>query len=458
MFLKQFFVEGLAHSSYLIGSEGVCAIVDPRRDVDAYLDEAKQQGLGITSIIETHLHADFVSGHLELAQRTGAKIYIPKAAGALYEHVPLKEGDEIGVGSLRMRVIETPGHTPEHVSLVVSDLTRAEEPWLVFTGDTLFVGDVGRPDLFGEEKAKELSAKLYESLHDKLSKLPDYVEVYPTHGEGSLCGRSMSSKRYSTIGYERKFNHAFKPATKEEFRETILEDMPPAPSYFQRTSEINRNGPRVLGGLPQRGAVSPQHVERLLKDGHLLLDVRTPEAFGGVHIGGAYNIWLSPMISTWSGWILPYERPILLLLDNEEQWEEVVRQLIRVGLDEIAGYIDGGIESWLQAGLPSSHLPQLSIDELRHMLARKEELTVLDVRTNSEYREGHITGAINIHAGQIKDRFRELERTKPIAIICRTAHRSAIAGSILKQHDFQYLYNVSGGMTAWNNAGYEATV
>jgi glyoxylase-like metal-dependent hydrolase (beta-lactamase superfamily II)/rhodanese-related sulfurtransferase len=458
MFLKQFFVEGLAHSSYLVGAEGVGAVIDPRRDVDIYLDEAKEQGLGITHIIETHLHADFVSGHLELAQKTGAKVYVPKAAGTAYEHVPLKQGDEIDVGSLRMRVIETPGHTPEHVSLIVSDLTRTEEPWLVFTGDTLFVGDVGRPDLFGEEKAKELAGRLYQSLHDRLAALPDYVEVYPAHGEGSLCGRSLSGKRHSTIGYERKFNYAFKPTTKEEFRETILKDMPLAPGYFQRTSEINRKGPRVLGGLPQRRAVLPEQAERLLNDGNLLLDVRTPEAFGGVHIQGAYNIWFSPMISTWAGWVLPYEQPILLLLEKEEQWEEVVRQLIRVGLDEIAGYVDEGIEAWLEAGLPTSHLPQLSIHELKDMLAGKEEPIVLDVRTDSEYREGHIAGAVNIHAGQIKDRFKELGKTKPIAIICRTAHRSSIAGSILKQHGFQCLYNVSGGMTAWHNAGYEVTV
>lgn len=458
MFLKQFFVEGLAHSSYLIGSEGVCAIVDPRRDVDIYIDEAKQQGLDITHIIETHLHADFISGHMDLAQRTRAKVYISQTAGATYEHVPLKEGGEIDVGSLRMRVFETPGHTPEHISLAVSDLTRADEPWLVFTGDTLFVGDAGRPDLFGEEKAKELAEKLYKSLQSKLSTLPDYVEVYPAHGEGSLCGRSMSGKRYSTIGYEKRFNHVFKPATEEEFREAILKDMPLAPDYFHRSSEINRKGPRVLGGLPPRNAVPPRQTEKLISNGHILLDVRTPEAFGGVNIKGAFNIWFSPMISTWAGWVLPYERPILLLLEKDEQWEEVVRQLIRVGLDEIAGYIDGGMEAWLESGLPSSHLPQLSIHELKGRQTSKEDMTILDVRTELEYREGHIDGAVNIHAGQIKDRFGELERTNPIAVICRTAHRSSIAGSILKQYGFQHLYNVSGGMTAWNNAGYEVQV
>lgn len=458
MFLEQFHVSGLAHSSYLIGSNGVCAIIDPRRDVDIYSKEARKLGVSITHIIETHLHADFISGHLDLARLTGASIYAPKAAGVLYDHIPLQEGDTTYVGNLRFDIIETPGHTPEHISVIVSDIARGDMPWLVFTGDTLFVGDVGRPDLFGPDRTGELATKLHHSLQHKLAQLPDYVEVYPAHGAGSLCGRSMSNKRHSTLGYEKHFNHAFQFTSETEFIDALLRDMPPTPKYFHHVSEINRKGPRVLKELPEKVAVSPAQAQRLIKEGYTLLDVRTPEAFGGAHAVGAFNIWFSTMISTWAGWVLSYDQPILLLLENEEQWEEVVRQLLRVGLDKIAGYVDGGMETWVEAGLPISHIPQLSVHELGNMLTEKQDVLVLDVRTDSEYREGHITGAINIHAGQIKEHLHELERTKPIALVCRTAHRSSIAGSILQQHGVQHLYNVSGGMSAWVNAGYDVNM
>ena len=259
------------------------------------------------------------------------------------------------------------------------------------------------------------------------------------------------------MGYEKHFNHAFQLTNETEFTEALQRDMPPAPNYFHHVSEVNRKGPRVLGELPKKVPISPKQAQRLLEEGHVLLDIRTPEAFGGAHIVSAYNIWFSTMISTWAGWVLPYDQPILLLLENEDQWEEVVHQLLRVGLDEIAGHIDGGMETWIETGLPISHLPQLSAHELRSMLEQKKGLVILDVRTDSEYREGHIAGAINIHSGQIKERLHELERAKPIALVCRTAHRSSIAGSILLQHGFQHLYNVSGGMSAWVNAGYEVT-
>jgi hydroxyacylglutathione hydrolase len=264
----------------------------------------------------------------------------------------------------------------------------------------------------------------------------------------------MSGKRHSTIGYEKKFNHAFKPATKEAFREALLKDMPPAPHYFQRSTYVNCQGPRVLGEPPKRKEIPPRLAAELLRGGHVLLDIRTPEAFGGAHVEGAYNVWFSPMISTWAGWVLPYDRPVILLLEDEDQWEETVRQLVRVGFDDIAGFVDGGIESWVAAGLPASHLAQLSVQELKDMMAARRDLMIVDVRTDAEYRSGHIAGAINIHAGQVNDRYQELDRDKPIALVCRSAHRSSIAGSILLQHGFERVYNVSGGITAWGNAGY----
>ena len=455
MFLKQFYVEGLAHASYMVGADGVAAVIDPRRDVDIYLQEAKEQGLAITHIFETHLHADFISGHLELARQSGAKILMPKSAGVQYDYVPLVDGAEVRIGSVGVRVLETPGHTPEHIALVVADLSRAEDPCLVFTGDVLFVGDVGRPDLFGEEMARELTEKLFVSLHDKLGNLSDFVEVYPAHGEGSLCGKNLSAKRCSTIGYEKRFNHAFGPANVDAFSNELLVEMPIAPRYFYRTSETNRKGPRVLGRLPQLKSLSLEEAKSLYESGHVILDIRTPESFGGAHIPGAYNIWLSPALSTWAGSILPYNKPIILVLDDNDHQEQVVRQLIRVGFDELGGYIDGGIETWMSAGLPISRIPQLSVHELKEKLSGQNEILVTDVRSSMEYNSGHISGALNIHAGQIEDRHVELDRKEPVAVVCRTAHRSSIAGSILKRCGFTEVYNVSGGMTAWANSGYE---
>ncbi|MDY6836201.1 MAG: MBL fold metallo-hydrolase [Chloroflexota bacterium] len=455
MFLKQFYIEGLAHASYMVGAEGVAAVIDPRRDVDIYLREAKEQGLAITHIFETHLHADFVSGHLELARQTGAKILMPKSAGVQYDYVPLSEGIKLRIGSVEFGVLETPGHTPEHIGLVVADLSRAEEPCLVFTGDVLFVGDVGRPDLFGAQMAKELSEKLFVSLHDKLGNLSDFVEVYPAHGEGSLCGKNLSAKRCSTIGYEKRFNHAFKPASASDFSNELLVEMPLVPRYFHRTSEVNRKGPRILGQLPQLNPLSLEESKKIYESGNTVLDIRTPESFGGAHIPSSYNIWFSPALSTWAGSVLPYNKPIILILDDADHREEVVRQLIRVGFDDLVGYIDGGMETWMNAGLPISRIPQLSVHELKEKLSRQNEILVTDVRSGTEYNSGHIAGALNIHAGQIDDRHVELDNKEPVAVVCRTAHRSSIAGSILKKHGFSEVYNISGGMTAWANAGYE---
>ena len=281
--------------------------------------------------------------------------------------------------------------------------------------------------------------------------------MYPAHGEGSLCGQNLSAKRCSTIGYEKRFNPAFKPNSREKLIEALLRDMPLAPSYFYRTSEINRTGPRILGQVPQLRLMSVQEAKEVLENGHLMLDVRTPEAFGGAHVPGAFNIWFGPSLSTWAGWVLPYDKPITLLLDTPEHGEEVVRQLIRVGFDNISGYLEGGMEAWMEAGMPIDTVPQLSVHQLREHLAGDNEIIVTDVRTPREYNSGHIEGALHIHAGQIDERNEELNRGDAIALVCRTAHRSSIAGSILKRHGFHKVCNVSGGMTAWTNAGYEIT-
>ena len=382
---------------------------------------------------------------------------MPKAAAADYQHAPLVAGDKITLGSLIIKAIETPGHTPEHMSFVVSDTSRGVEPWLVFSGDALFVGDVGRPDLFGSELASELAGKLFDTIHHQFGSLPDFVELYPTHGEGSLCGKKLSGKRWSTIGYEKKFNHAFGPNNVDDFKEAILTGMPPAPAYFSRSSNINRLGPKILEDIPQVRKIPAQEANQLLNDDHILLDVRTHVPFGGAHIPGAYNIRHSPTLSTWSGWILPYDRPILLLLDHEDQCDEVVLQLHRVGFERITGHIHGGMQGWIDAGLPFCRLPQLSIHEVNEMLSTGKSVKVVDVRTPAEYNQGHISGAVNIHAGEIENACHYLKKEASIATVCGEGNRSSIAASILQRMGFKDIYNISGGMNAWVNAGYKIT-
>jgi glyoxylase-like metal-dependent hydrolase (beta-lactamase superfamily II) len=458
MFIRQFFVKGLAHASYLVGcmSSGICAVIDPKRDVEDYLEVSQQEGLKLTHIFETHMHADFVSGHLELVDKIGAQVYVPAAAKVEYNHVPLRDGDEVPLGSLRFRVIETPGHTPEGICLAVSDITRAPEPWVVFTGDTLFVGDVGRPDLFGPEKARELAAKLYHSLQDKLLKLPDSVEIYPAHGAGSLCGRSIGNKQSSTIGFERRFNYALLPRSEQDFVEMMTKDMPEAPAYFKWNSEVNRKGPRLLRTLMEPKPIEPKEAQEMLsKDQALLLDTRSSSAFGEAHIPGGINIGLSPLFPLWVGTLVPPEKPLLVLLDNEKDLLTIKLHLARVGYDNLIGFIAGGILACKHAGLPLSKLSQITVSKLRDLIITEKELAVLDVRTEIEWSSGHIKDALHLPLNKLSEGYQSLPKDKTLAVICGSGYRSSIATSILEGYGFGHLYNVIGGMGNWNKAGYE---
>lgn len=458
MFIKQFFVKGLAHASYVIGcvSSGVCAVIDPKRDVEDYLEVIKEEGMKLTHIFETHLHADFVSGHLELANKTGARVYVPAAAHAEYEHVPLREGEEISIGTLKFRVIETPGHTPESVCLAVSDTTRSVDPWVVFTGDTLFVGDVGRPDLFGPERARDLAASLYHSLHNKLLKLPDSVEVYPAHGAGSLCGRSIGSKQSSTIGFERLFNYALQPRSQEDFVELLIHNMPAAPAYFRFDTEINRKGPKLLITLSEPRPILPKEAQEMVgKDNIILIDTRPSALFGEAHIPGSLNIGLSPQFPTWVGTVIAPEKPLLFLLSKDDNLKEVRLHLARIGFDNLIGFLAGGISAWKNAGLPVSSLPQTNVPELHELLKTKKDLLVLDVRSDAEWQAGHIKGASHIPLNELAERYQEMERDRAAAVICGSGYRSSIAASILEKYGFKSLCNLTGGMGAWKTAGYE---
>ncbi|TAJ44077.1 MBL fold metallo-hydrolase [Methanofollis fontis] len=453
MVVQQFFIPGIAHSSYLIGAEQTCAIVDPARDVGRYIDAASDLGLAITHILETHLHADFVSGHLDLAEATGARIYAPKAGACAFAHEPVAEGAQFSIGGIRMDVLDTPGHTPEGVTYVATDLSRGNEPFAIFPGDTLFVGDVGRPDLF-PGRAQELAAHLHENLHTKILALPDHCMVFPAHGAGSLCGRSMGSMRFSTIGYERRYNTPLTIADREEFIHSLTEDMPPAPDHFARCSEINRQGPAQVSTLPVIRGMKPAEFRRHAEqDDTIVVSIRNYATFGGQHIPGSYHIDLAGNFSTFAGWVLPPDKDILLVTDSPAQAREAVTMLRRVGLDRTIGYLEGGTHAWVMAGYPTDHVHQLSPEET-HAMILEGRATLVDVRTPEEYAEDHVEGAINIMAMDLRTRYTDLAPDQPVIMMCRTGHRSSLACSILKQKGFSEVYNAAGGITGYRAAGY----
>jgi hydroxyacylglutathione hydrolase len=457
MYFKQFYLGCLAQASYMIGSKGEAAVVDPRRDVEAYLEEAEREKLTIRHVIETHLHADFVSGHRELAARTGAKIYFGAKAQARFECVSVREGDEIVLGDVTLRFLETPGHTPESLSILVIDREKSETPEAVLTGDTLFIGDVGRPDLLGSKmSAQDLAEMLYDSLHEKLLKLPDTVAVYPAHGAGSLCGRNISSETSSTIGQQRRFNYALQPMAREDFVRMMTTDLPEAPAYFSRDVRLNREGPANLSELPDPPALAPDAVEAMRQAGAVILDTRPAAQFGTGHVPGSLNIGLGGQFASWAGSLIAPEKPIVLITEDEDHVAEARTRLARVGLENVGGYLAGGLLAWHESGRPVATTDQISVDELRHRIAQGEVAQLVDVRRPGEWQAGHIAQARHVPLNQLAERAAELDRAKPVTAICAGGYRSSIATSLLEQQGCARIVNVVGGMTAWNNARFEA--
>ncbi len=454
MLLKHFFIGKIAHSSYILAGKTSCAVIDPQRDVDDYITAARALGVHITHILQTHLHADFVSGHMDLAKKTGAKIYVAKSAKCSFDHVALSEGDSIELEDMLLKVLETPGHTPEHLSYVVIDKSRSDSPVGAFVGDTLFVGDVGRPDLF-PNMAEELAGKLFHSVHDKLLKLPDYVEVYPAHGAGSLCGRAMGAKWRTTIGYERNFNSILKIKEKSAFIKSLTENMPPAPDHFSRCSDINRKGPALVADLPVMEELSANQFKQRIQDPNLLvLDARGYYSFGSQHIPGAWHLDINGNFPTFAGWVLPTDKDLLLVVDDYQKALEANIWARRAGVDRIVGYLDGGMVAWALAGLKTSHIELISSEELHDMITGKANFVLLDVRAPLEYEDSHIKGAINIQVSELRTRYIELNKNKKTILICSSGNRSSLGASILKQHGFTDIYNVAGGMTGYSAAGY----
>jgi hydroxyacylglutathione hydrolase len=453
MYFRQFYLGCLAHASYLIGSEGEAAVVDPQRDIDIYLEDAKAHGLTIRHVIETHCHADFVSGHHELAARTGAKIYFGSKAPVKFDFVGVHDGDEIAMGNIRLRFIETPGHTPESVSILVFDLTTSSSiPDGVLSGDTLFVGDVGRPDLLGSRMpAAELASLLYNSLHDKLLKLPDPVKVFPAHGAGSMCGRNISSETSSTIGEQRRFNYALQPMSREAFVQMMTTDLPEAPSYFSRDAQINLEGPPLLDELPAPIGFPPEAVQKMQRGGHLVLDTRPSSQFGAGHIPGSLNVALGGQFASWCGTLLKPDIPLLLVLEDAEHVREARTRLARVGLERVSGYLQGGVLAWHEAGLPLEKAEQISVEELRQRMDERSVDMILDVRRPPEWTAGHIDQAVHMPLNHLGESALSLNRESKIAVLCAGGYRSSIGVSILQQLGFRNVSNVVGGMTAWNN-------
>lgn len=451
MYFEQFYLGCLAHASYMLASEGEAVVVDPQRDVDLYLKAAAEHEVTIRHIFETHLHADFVSGHKELASRTGATIYMGAQAGATFAHVPVSDGFELTFGKASIRVLETPGHTPESICLVVTDSEKSPEPWAVLTGDTLFIGDVGRPDLSPRHTPAQLAGLLYDSLHSKVLALSDNVLVYPAHGAGSLCGKNMRAERSSTIGTERLTNYALQIGSREEFVAQLTANLPARPEYFSKDAEINRTGAAALSDLPPLRAVSPGELAVMLRDGEIALDVRPGEDFAAGHVPGSVNIALSGQFASWAGTVLGLTAHPVLIAETEEQVEEARVRLARVGIEALDGYLAGGVGAWKQAGLPLGSVAQMTVDELGRGL-QADSMRVLDVRRGPEWDAGHIDGADWWPLDNFRVSAPEIDHDAPLAVHCKGGYRSMIASSLLQRAGFKNVINVVGGFDAWQAA------
>ncbi|HXU13976.1 MAG TPA: MBL fold metallo-hydrolase [Terriglobales bacterium] len=448
--IEHFFLGCLAHASYLVGSEGIAAVIDPQRDVEIYLDAARQQGWRIQHIIETHLHADFVSGHHELAERTGAQIRLGEGAGASFPHTAVKDGDSVRFGNCRFDFLQTPGHTMESISIVMTDLAEPARPKAIFTGDTLFVGDVGRPDLSATHTPQELAALLYSSLHDKLLKLPDDTQVYPAHGAGSLCGRQMSSERSSTIGKERLTNYALQARSSDEFVHLLTDGLPPRPEYFGRDVELNRQGAGALAEIPPPQAVHAPDVFRLQAEGAIVLDTRPAMQFAVAHVPGSVHIALSGQYASWAARILGLDKRIILVGEDADHLRESQMRLARVGIENVKAYLENGIAGWIAEGYQLDYIPQISVQEFSELLeTEKEHIAVLDVREPGEVEAGAIENSVRIPLGQLPSRTAELDASKLIVVHCKGGYRSSIATSILRRAGYRDIANLTGGFDAW---------
>lgn len=457
MYFKQYFLGCLAHASYLIADEGtkIAAVVDPQRDIDQYLEEAAQQGFQIKHVLLTHFHADFLSGHLEMRQKLGATIYLGARGNPEYEHVGLHEGESVDLGDVRIQVLETPGHTPESLCYLIFDKKEGSEPKAVLTGDTLFSGEVGRPDLLVASgvTSEQLAGQLFDSLHEKLMKLPDDTLVYPAHGAGSMCGKNIGKESFSTIGHQRKFNYALQITNRSEFIKTLCADQPEVPRYFSHNASLNKRERGTMDDHLER-ALAPMPLEEVLSrcaGGACILDSRNPGEFARGHLRGSINIGLGGNYASWAGTVLDFNKQIILVAAPGKEAEAAMR-LGRIGYDNVIGYLEGGPASFSGHESSVSKLERVTAMQLAESLRAEKPPLVLDVRTDSEWNDKHIDGAIHIPLNKLLERVEEVPKDRHLVIHCLGGYRSAIAASILASHGVDDLSDMVGGINAWLEA------
>lgn len=453
MKIERFEIPGLAQYSYMISAGGKAAVIDAIRDVDRYTEYASKEKLQITHVLETHIHADFAAGSIALCQIAGAELALSaydKDEHYCYAmlHRPLRDGDTIEIGSVRIRALHTPGHTPEHLSFVVIDTDRsATVPVALMSGDFLFVGGLGRPDLLGEPEKVRLAHELFRSLHSRIASLPDGVALYPGHGAGSLCGAGMGERAESTLGYERATNPLFR-LSKEEFVREVLASVPPMPSYYPRMKELNAAGASTLAAIPGNVALSEAAVAELSsREDVVVLDLRRPEAFGGAHVPDSINIGAGQNLSLWAGWLLDPAKWLVLISDIGDD-AEARRSLVRVGLDRIQGYLSEGMPAWIDAGLDFTRIDQVPVQAVK---GDAPQNLILDVRSDKEWESGHIEGATHVMLGSLPTRLDDIPRDRPIITVCGSGYRSSIAASLLKRAEIDNVSSMDGGMAAWHH-------
>lgn len=456
MYFKQVTVTGLGCNSYIIGCPGAkqAVVVDPKRDVQDYMDISRDEGMKITHIIETHVHADHISGNQELKSRTGADIYYGEGSPVKFDHKILKEGDIIEFGMVKLEIINTPGHTPNSISILVTDKARSDSPELILTGDLLFVGSIGRPDLAGSEILDDQVKNLYDSLYEKLRSLPDYLEVFPAHGQGSLCGKGLSAKSSSTLGYERITQPVLKYSGFNEFYKQITDTFPVRPKSFTHIISTNASGVPLLERCPTEQMLNPDHFNQVLQQGATIIDTRDTASFGGFHIPGAINIGFEKQMANWIGMVVDPLDNLLLVVDDREKYDEMTTQLHRIGYDNIFGYLSGGMAAWISSGMPIENLSPISAGSLKQQIDSKDIGRMVDVRTPEERAQGYILESLHIPMTQILADGLDVPKDEEVILICGTGYRSNIVASRLKQEGFSHVHSLAGGQTAWQNSGY----
>jgi hydroxyacylglutathione hydrolase len=446
----RFYEEGLAQSSFFLACPRTreAVIIDPRRDVDVYVEMAKAQGLRIAYTFETHVHADFTCGSRELAA-VGAKTIAGPGAHLRYANHEVAHGERLRIGDISCEFMHTPGHTPEHISILVN---QPDQPTRIFSGDTLFVGAVGRPDLLGEEQTRQLAGDLYDSLFKKLLVLDERIQIHPGHGAGSLCGAGIGSEAFTTIGQEKRFNPMLQHATKDAFVAAVLADLPDTPPYFPRMKKLNQEGPPLLGlvnGYRGPAPLSPAASAAAVRSGAILIDLRQGADFAASHPLGALNLTIGTRVGYWAGYVLPGDAKIVLLGANHHETTEAARQLMRIGVSRIDGYVNGGFKAWRDAGLPTASFELTTVQELASAVGGGTAPLVVDVRTNKEFAAGHIDGALHMPLGDLARRAAEIPRDRPVATICEAGYRSSLAASVLARTGLDNVVNITGGMSAW---------